>query len=84
MGDQTVRTETVIFEPAIRMLLKSSPVAHNVLALCRTGVKFDASKKDIRELSLPPDGLLPVARLISSDIDELVRRQRAGWSYIRP
>ncbi len=76
--------EMVVLGPAIRILLRSSPVARNLAALHASGVVIEACKTSVRRAGLKTGAILPFVRYIRSGIAEVVRRQREGWAYVRP
>ncbi|MHB8254732.1 MAG: DsrE family protein [Acidiferrobacter sp.] len=79
-----VQIEIIVFGPGLKMLLKNSPVAPNLIALHRSGVTIEARKGSISQQGLAPDQILPIVHYIPSGIAEIVRREREGWAYIRP
>ena len=84
MLPRVVRIEIIAFGPGLKMLLKDSVVAHNLIALHNSGVTIEACKTDVYEQGLPPNDIAPFVRYIPSGIAEIVRREREGWAYVRP
>lgn len=78
------RIEIIAFGPGLRMLLKTSPVAHALLLLHQSGVTIDACKRSVLREGLAPADISPIVHYIPSGIAEIVRREREGWAYIRP
>lgn len=78
------RIEIIAFGPGLRMLLKTSPVAHALLILHRSGVTIDACKRSVLKQDLALAAMSPIVHYIPSGIAEIVRREREGWAYIRP
>jgi len=84
MRPHAVRIEIIAFGPGLGMLLKSSPVAQNLIALHKSGVMIEASRSSLRKQGFAINDVLPLVHYIPSGIAEIVRRERQGWAYIRP
>lgn len=78
------RIELIAFGPGLRMLLKTSPVAHALLVLHQSGVTIDACKRSVLREGLTLADMSPIVHYIPSGIAEIVRREREGWAYVRP
>lgn len=76
--------EVVVLGPAIRILLKDSPVARNLKALYASGVTIDACEAAILRAKLKPGVILPFVHYVRSGVAEVVHRERQGWAYVRP
>lgn len=84
MRPKPIRIEIIVFGPGLKMLLKGSPVAPNLMMLHKGGVVIEARKDGLKKLGITPDQVLPIVHYIRSGIAELVERERQGWAYIRP
>ena len=58
--------------------------AETIRELARQGVRFVACQTTMAARGLTADDLLEEAELVPSGVAELVRRQAAGWLYLRP
>jgi intracellular sulfur oxidation DsrE/DsrF family protein len=47
------------------------------------GVIFAACRNTMKRKNVAPDQLLPLAGTVDSGVAEVVRKQEAGWSYIK-
>lgn len=48
-----------------------------------TGVVFAACKNTMKRQNLKKEDLVPFATTVDSGVAEVVRKQEAGWSYLR-
>lgn len=76
--------ELVTHGDGVGVCLRDSPEAEAVQALLRRGVSIVACENTLRGKGISRDELAPGVGSVPAGIGELVRRQRAGWSYIRP
>lgn len=51
--------------------------------ISQTGVIFAACENTMRRKDVKKEDLLPLATTVPSGITEVVRKQEAGWSYIK-
>ncbi len=79
-----VRIEIIAFGPGLRMLLKTSPVARDLMTLHRSGVVIAACKSGVKKQGLRLKDISAIVRYVPSGIAEIVRREREGWAYVRP
>lgn len=54
------------------------------LKLAEAGVDFAACGNALRGLKIEPEELLPFIRTVPSGVLELVKRQQAGYAYLKP
>jgi intracellular sulfur oxidation DsrE/DsrF family protein len=83
-GRDQVHIEVVVRGPGLAMLMKSdTEFAGKLAALARQGVQFSACGQTLASSHADSGELLPFATVVDSGVAELVRRQEAGWSYIK-
>ncbi|MOA61796.1 DsrE/DsrF-like family protein [compost metagenome] len=66
------------------MLAASAPDPERMERLSRGPVFFAACRNTMEGRQLTPDALLGFAQVVPSGVAELVRKQEAGWSYLKP
>ncbi|MBZ5632695.1 MAG: DsrE family protein [Acidobacteriia bacterium] len=47
------------------------------------GVKLTACRNSMRDRNITTEDLFPFASTVDSGVAELVRKQEAGWAYIK-
>lgn len=81
---ERVELEIVCHGPGLDLLLRRrNPLAARVAKLATAGVAFAACGNTMRGRHLSKDALLPFVRVVPSGVAEVVRRQEAGWSYLK-
>jgi len=76
--------EIVFFGKGLRMLLKTnSEYAERLKAAADSGVVIAACQNTMRQMKLTGDDLFPFATQVDSGVAELVRKQEAGFVYIK-
>lgn len=79
-----VAVEVVCHGEGIDMLLShGNPLAARLRKAERSGVVFAACANTLRGRHLTRDRLLPQVRVVDSGVAEVVRRQEAGWAYLK-
>ena len=74
----------VCFGKGIDMLLNTDgPLAERIAKDKASGVEFAVCQNTLRARKLTPSDLLPSATTVDSGVAEIVRRQEAGWAYIK-
>lgn len=83
---QPLDITVVAFGPGLNMLTAESTVAQRLEAATAKGVNFRACGMTMRRLKLRDEDLYPNQRITRVDggVTEIMRLQKAGWSYIRP
>lgn len=76
--------ELVVHGPALSLALPESPHAAQLAGLTSNGLAVAACANSMRALGVSAEGLAPGARVVPSGVAHLVRRQQAGWAYLRP
>jgi intracellular sulfur oxidation DsrE/DsrF family protein len=83
-GDDGVQVEVVFFGRGLRMLLKTnSEYAARLKEAADKGVTLAACQNSMRAAKITTEDLFPFAAQVDSGVAELVRKQEAGWSYIK-
>lgn len=81
-GDTPV--EIVAHGAGIGLCLPDSGQVDTVRELLRRGVVVAACENTLRTKGIELERLTPGVVTVPAGIGELVRKQRAGWSYVRP
>lgn len=82
--------EIVAYGPGLMMLhAKKSPVKDRIKSIAQNfdNVEFRACGNTMAKMKKKtgkPVPLVPEAKIVSSGVVQLVKRQEEGWSYIRP
>lgn len=82
-GPEHVDIELVVYGPAIAMLKKDSPVADRVAAALAHGVRVAACQNSMRGFKLEQADLVPGVTPVPSGVVELIKREHAGYAYVR-
>lgn len=79
-----VQVEIVFFGKGLPMLLKTNAeYAERLKAAADKGVVLAACRNSMRALKVTTEDLFPFAATVDSGVAELVRKQEAGWAYIK-
>lgn len=76
--------EVVVHGDGIGLCLSSSPHAEAVQGLIDAGVVVAACRNTLTGKQIDLDELNRGVTVVPAGIGELVRKQRAGWAYVRP
>lgn len=70
--------------PAIGFVQRSNEeFAERMEKLSKEGVVFVACENTMKRKQITKDQLLPFVKTVDSGVAEVVRRQEAGWSYVK-
>jgi intracellular sulfur oxidation DsrE/DsrF family protein len=83
LGAGAAEIELVVYGPGIAMLKKDSPVADRIAAALKNGVRIVACQNSMRGFHLEQADLAPGVGVVPSGVVELIRRQHAGYAYVR-
>ncbi len=83
IGADEVEIELVVYGPGIAMLKKDSPVVARIAAALKSGVRVAACQHSMQGFNLAPADLAPGVGTVPSGVVELIRRQHAGYAYVR-
>lgn len=75
--------EVLSYGPSIPILAKGSPVAKEIADLEKQGVHFVACGNAMRAHHIAEADLLPGVTSVPSGVVELVRKQEAGYIYVK-
>ncbi|MGA2714250.1 MAG: DsrE family protein [Bryobacteraceae bacterium] len=79
-----VQVEIVFFGNGLPMLLKTNTAyAQRLKEAADKGVILAACQNSMRVRKVKSEDLFPFATEVDSGVAELVRKQEAGWAYIR-
>lgn len=79
-------TEVVVIThgPGIGLVLRANAAAaQRVEKLSKAGAAFVACENTMKKKQISKDQLLPFVKTVDSGVAEVVRRQEAGWSYVK-
>lgn len=65
------------------LVAKDNPLADRMKKLADTGVVFAACENTMEKKNVSKEQLVPFATTTDSGVAEVVRKQEAGWSYIK-
>ena len=82
-GSERSDIEVVVHGKALGLVLKDGKVAYRVTKLAAEGVIFAACENTMRKQNVTRDALNPKATTVPSGVAEVVRKQEAGWSYVK-
>ncbi len=83
LAPDPVEIEVVAYAPGIMMVKADSPVATQVLSLLKDGVVFVGCENAMRARHLTKEDLIPGTGTVPAGIAEVVKKEEAGWSYIK-
>lgn len=76
--------ELVVHGPGLAAAVRDAPHAEQIRELLGRGITVAACANTMREKGVPADQLIDGVYVVPAGIAQLVRRQRDGWSYVRP
>lgn len=83
LGDGT-EIEIVAHSKGLGMLVaKDNSLTGRMKKISETGVVFAACENTMKKKNVTKDQLVPFATTTDSGVAEVVRKQEAGWSYIK-
>ncbi len=78
------KIEVVFHSAAVYALLKDTGYFKpQVAALYKKGVSFAVCNNSLKKRNIPTTRLIPEAMVVPVAILELVKKQEAGWAYIK-
>ena len=76
--------EVVAHSKGLGMLIaKDNALADRMKTLADEGVVFAACENSMKRKNVTKDQLVPFATTVDSGVAEVIRKQEAGWSYIK-
>jgi hypothetical protein len=83
-GADNVQIEVVFYGKGLTALLKTNKEYEERLKkLAADGVVLGACQNSMRLMKVTGDDIFPFSTQVDSGVAELVRKQEAGWTYIR-
>lgn len=84
LGADKVDIEIVAYGPGISMLKMDAATSSRVSEMAKAGVQIVACENTMRNQKLVKADMHPDISYAASGVTEIMRRQRQGWSYVRP
>ena len=76
--------EVVAHSKGLGMLVaKENPLTDRMKKFADDGVVFAACENTMKKKNVTKDQLVPFAKTTDSGVAEVIRKQEAGWSYIK-
>lgn len=83
-GKEHTEIEVVAHGKGLGALSKTNTSSgERITAISNAGVRFAACQNTMRKMHLTKGDLLPVSQPVDSGVAELVRKQEAGWAYLK-
>ena len=83
-GAESVAVEIVCHGPGIDLLLShGNTLATRVKQLQKSGVTFAACANTLKARGITKDRLFDFVAVVDSGTAEVIRKEEAGWSYLR-
>ncbi len=83
-GEEPLEVEIVCYGPGIDLVLShDNPLARQVKKLHDDGVAFAACRNTLLKRKIATQRIFPFVRVVDAGIAEVVRKEEAGWSYVR-
>lgn len=83
-GADKIQIEVVAYGKGLSLLLKTnSAFEERMKKAVASGVVLAACQNSMRRRKVTTEDLFPFASQVDSGVAELIRKQEAGWSYIR-
>ena len=83
-GAGNVDVEIVTYGPGIGMLKKDSVVGNRIAESKQAGIKIVACQNTMRGMKLTNADMLPDTSYVPSGAVEIMKKQKEGYSYLRP
>lgn len=83
-GTDKIDIEIVTYGPGVGMLKSDSTVAQRIEEAKHTGITIVACQNTMRGMKLTESDMLPNTSYVPSGIVEVIKKQRAGYAYVRP
>ncbi|MBL8490573.1 MAG: DsrE family protein [Rhodocyclaceae bacterium] len=79
-----VAIEIVAYGPGIGMLKADALVANRVIDAMAAGIQVVACENTMTNQKITKDDMLGGIGYVQAGVVEIMRKQQAGWAYIRP
>lgn len=84
LGATNVEVEIVAYGPGIGMLKAESVVGNRIEEAMKAGVKVVACENTMHGHKLTKSDMLDGIGYVPAGVVEIMKKQREGWSYLRP
>lgn len=84
LGAANVDIEMVVYGPGIGMLKFDSAVANRVDEALNAGIKVVACENTMKAQKLSKSDMMSTIAYVPAGVVEIIRKQRAGYAYLRP
>lgn len=85
LGEKNVEVEVVVYGKALPFLQKTNtPQEEKLRTLAKGGVRFVACENTMQRMKVTKAELFPFVHTVDSGAAELIRKQHAGWAYLKP
>lgn len=84
IGRDNVEIEVVAYGPGIGMLKLDSPVAQRIQDALTADIKVVACQNTMRGQHLTKEDMLAEIGYVPSGVVELMKKEEAGYAYLRP
>ena len=84
MGKENVNIEVVANGPGLNMLKFESEVANRMTDAVKNGVTLAACGTTMKALKVSEKDLHAGVKVVPAGIVEIMQKQEAGWSYVKP
>ncbi|HQZ46369.1 MAG TPA: DsrE family protein [Usitatibacteraceae bacterium] len=84
LGMDNVDVEIVAYGPGLPMLKADSKVAQRLDSAIKQGVGLMACENTMKNTKVERSEIQPGVKFVDAGVVHLMKRQREGWSYVRP
>ncbi len=84
LGAQNVDVEIVAYGPGLNMLKADSKVADRLAQALDNNIGLMACENTMRNTKVTKDQMYGGIRYVDAGVVHIMKRQRAGWAYVRP
>lgn len=84
LGKNNVDIEIVAFGPGIGIFKADSAVAARVSEVASDGLVLAACENTMAAMKLTKEDMNPAAGYVPSGVVEIIRKEKAGYAYLRP
>ena len=82
-GKENTEIEVVTHGKGLGLVKNTTPLKDRVSTIAKAGARFVACENTMRRQQVKKEDLLPQAGTVDSGVAEVIRKQEAGWSYIK-
>ncbi|MGE0356916.1 MAG: hypothetical protein AB7P08_08380 [Burkholderiales bacterium] len=84
LGQDNVDVEIVAYGPGLPMLKAGSAVAQRLDSAAKQGIGLMACENTMKNTKVSRSEIAPGVQFVDAGVVHLMKRQREGWSYVRP